>query len=175
MGIVYLNGEYLPQEQAKISIMDRGFLFGDAIYEVVPAYNGLLLGFEEHMQRMKNSLSAIYMQPIYDNTIWHEICQQLLQRNDKLSGNHGIYIQITRGEADHRSLAIPKNLTPNVLAFCIAAKNVPKEEAAKGFFCNHTRRHASQRKLCQATNFYCRIFYSTKKHAKPVLLKPSNA
>lgn len=133
MGIVYLNGQYLPQENAKVSIMDRGFLFGDAIYEVVPAYNGLLLGFDEHMQRMRNSLSAIYMQPVYDDATWHDICQQLLQRNNKLNGNHGIYIQITRGEADHRSHAIPKDLKPNIVAFCIAAKNLPKEEAAKGF------------------------------------------
>ena len=59
MSIVFLNGEYLPMQEAKISPMDRGFLFGDGIYEVVPSYNGRLVGFGPHISRMKTGLDAI--------------------------------------------------------------------------------------------------------------------
>ena len=57
--LVYLNGEYLPLNEAKVSVLDRGFIFGDGVYEVIPAYGGKLLRFEHHMQRLQNSLDAI--------------------------------------------------------------------------------------------------------------------
>ena len=62
MSIAYLNGSYLPLDQAKISPMDRGFLFGDGIYEVIPSYNGKMVGFGPHIERMKNGLAAIGVQ-----------------------------------------------------------------------------------------------------------------
>ena len=59
MSIVYLNGEYLPAEEAKVSVLDRGFVFADGVYEVIPAYGGHLLRLEQHLQRLNNSLDGI--------------------------------------------------------------------------------------------------------------------
>ena len=57
--LIYLNGEYLPLTEAKVSVLDRGFIFGDGVYEVIPAYGGNILRFEHHMQRLQNSLDAV--------------------------------------------------------------------------------------------------------------------
>ncbi|MDA8828354.1 D-alanine aminotransferase, partial [Luminiphilus sp.] len=62
MTIAYLNGEFVPLEEARISPMDRGFLFGDGIYEVIPSYNGQLVGFKRHMQRLDQGLAAIQLE-----------------------------------------------------------------------------------------------------------------
>ena len=81
MSIVYLNGTYLPMEQAKISPMDRGFLFGDGIYEVIPSYGGRLVGFNPHMQRMQDGLDASEIQLRIDRGAWREIAANLIERN----------------------------------------------------------------------------------------------
>jgi D-alanine transaminase len=56
---VYLNGQYLPLSEAKVSVLDRGFLFGDGVYEVIPSYSGHLFHFQEHLERLENSLAGI--------------------------------------------------------------------------------------------------------------------
>ena len=83
MSIVYLNGEYLPLDQAKISVLDRGFLFADGVYEVIPAYGGRLLRMQEHMQRLQNSLNAIRLENPLSNQQWLEIIEKLLEENIK--------------------------------------------------------------------------------------------
>lgn len=131
--IVYLNGEYLPQEQAKISVFDRGFLFGDAIYEVIPVFNGHCLRVQEHLARMQRSLQAVHMHNPLTNAQWLELLEQLMQRNAEFLPNLAIYIEISRGAQSKRSHPIPKDYQPTVVAFCIANQPMSAEVLAKGF------------------------------------------
>ena len=111
---VYLNGQYLPLCDAKISVMDRGFLFGDGIYEVIPSYSGKLFHFQDHMERLENSLASIRLPNPHDRAQWLEILTPLLDKNLDQS----IYLQITRGVASKRDHAFPENVTPTVFAMC---------------------------------------------------------
>ncbi|MDP4650479.1 MAG: aminotransferase class IV, partial [Haliea sp.] len=81
MTIVYLNGAYLPMAEARISPMDRGFLFGDGIYEVVPSYRGKLVGFRPHLQRMQQGLDALELKLTLDDSEWRDIANELMERN----------------------------------------------------------------------------------------------
>ncbi len=111
---VYLNGQYLPLDEAKISVLDRGFLFGDGVYEVIPAYLGKLFHFAEHMERLENSLSSIRLANPHTPAQWLEILTPLLDS----SLNQYIYLQITRGVAPKRDHAFPENTAPTVFAMC---------------------------------------------------------
>lgn len=111
---VYLNGQYLPLSEAKISVMDRGFLFGDGIYEVIPAYHGQLFRFQEHMERLENSLSNIRLPNPHSREQWLKILTELLSP----SGDQYIYLQVTRGVAPKRDHAFPEKAEPTVFAMC---------------------------------------------------------
>jgi D-alanine transaminase len=78
---VYLNGEYLPLSEAKVSVLDRGFLFGDGVYEVIPSYCGHLFHFQDHLQRLENSLAGIRLSNPHTREQWQEILSPLLDRN----------------------------------------------------------------------------------------------
>lgn len=133
MAIVYLNGQFIPQESATISIMDRGFLFSDSVYEVIPVFSGKMLGFHEHMQRLDRSLEAIEMKPIFDSEKWLDIFKSLLEKNHITNQTCAIYLQITRGADAVRAHAIPENLAPTVVAFLSALKSVSPEQCRQGF------------------------------------------
>jgi len=111
---VYLNGQYLPLADAKVSVMDRGFLFGDGIYEVIPSYSGSLFHFQEHMERLENSLSSIRLANPHNRAQWLEILTPLLDS----SLDQYIYLQITRGIDSKRDHTFPENVTPTVFAMC---------------------------------------------------------
>ncbi|PPK72793.1 D-alanine transaminase [Methylobacter tundripaludum] len=111
---VYLNGQYLPLTEAKVSVLDRGFLFGDGIYEVIPAYSGKLFHFEDHMERLENSLSSIRLVNPHERAQWLEILTPLLDAGRDQS----VYLQITRGVSDKRDHAFPEKVTPTVFAMC---------------------------------------------------------
>ncbi|CAM3831525.1 MULTISPECIES: aminotransferase class IV [Pseudoalteromonas] len=115
MSTVYLNGDYMSAEHAKISPMDRGFLFGDGIYEVIPAYNGKMLGFAAHIERMNNGLNEIEIKLDYSTDTWREICQQLCEKNH--GDNLGIYLHVSRGADNKRAHAYPNDITPTVFAY----------------------------------------------------------
>lgn len=125
MNTVYLNGDYLPMEQAKISPMDRGFLFGDGIYEVIPSYHQRLVGFEPHMKRMQDGLTAIGIDYTIDMEQWRIIAEQLMQRNG--GGNLALYFHISRGTDSRRHHAFPTGITPTVYAY---AFEIPAEPVA---------------------------------------------
>jgi len=125
MNIVYLNGDYMPMEEAKISPMDRGFLFGDGIYEVIPSYQGRLVGFGPHLDRMKDGLSAIGINFENSHEQWREIAEGLSEKNG--SGNLGIYFHVSRGADTKRNHAYPKDITATVFAF---AFEIPSEPVA---------------------------------------------
>jgi len=111
---VYLNGQYLPLADAKVSVMDRGFLFGDGIYEVIPSYSGSLFHFQDHMKRLENSLSSIRLANPHDRAQWLEILTPLLDTGL----DQYIYLQITRGIDSKRDHTFPENVTPTVFAMC---------------------------------------------------------
>ncbi|QWF71373.1 D-amino acid aminotransferase [Methylomonas paludis] len=115
MDKVYLNGAYLPLAEAKVSVLDRGFLFGDGVYEVIPAYAGKLFRLESHVQRLNNSLAAIRLPLNYSVDEWQNIFQPLLNNNGK---DQYIYLQITRGYAPKRDHGFPAETIPTVFAMC---------------------------------------------------------
>jgi len=101
--IVYLNGNYLPVEEATISVMDRGFLFGDGVYEVVPVFGNKLLRLEGHLARLQNSLNRISLSNPFDNNEWQTIFSNLLEKNP--GEDRAIYLQVSRGVYAKRDLS----------------------------------------------------------------------
>lgn len=115
MTIAYLNGEFLPLEQAQISPMDRGFLFGDGVYEIIPVYKGKLFHPEQHLERLRRSLRAIEIDLTIDSAAWLNIFNQLITQNG--GGDQSVYLQITRGTAPRRDHAFPKQCNPTLFAY----------------------------------------------------------
>jgi D-alanine transaminase len=115
MSIAFLNGEYLPLERARISPMDRGFLFGDGIYEVIPSYNGRMVGFSPHIDRMSNGLEAIHIGLDWEEEQWREVCERLMAENG--NGDLGIYLHVSRGADTMRFHAYPEGVEPTVFGF----------------------------------------------------------
>lgn len=112
--IVYVNGKYLPEEEASISIFDRGFLMADAVYEVTSVLDGKLLEFEGHLKRLRRSLSELDMpEPSVFNDLL-EIHRKLVNDNQVEQG--GVYLQVTRGVAD-RDFVYPKDVEPTLVIF----------------------------------------------------------
>ena len=124
MGTVYLNGEYLGADEAKISPMDRGFLFGDGIYEVIPSYQGKMLGFGAHIERMNNGLNELEIKLDYNADTWRKICNDLCEKNQ--GDNLGIYLHVSRGADTKRAHGYPSNITPTVFAFAFEIPAEPK-------------------------------------------------
>lgn len=114
MSNVYLNGEIIPHSQAKISAFDRGFLFADGIYEVVPIYNGMPFLFSAHMQRLDRSLREVGIPQTLNHADWHAIIEQL--NSAEPVENSVLYIQITRGSEFPRNHLPSAGLTPTVMA-----------------------------------------------------------
>jgi D-alanine transaminase len=129
MSIVFLNGEYLPQEQAKISPMDRGFLFGDGIYEVIPTYQGKTVGFIAHIERMQQGLSSIGIELNHSHDDWQQIVDNLVSKNE--SGNRGIYLHVSRGTDSKRAHAYPTGVAPTVFAFSFEIPAAPTPDKSK--------------------------------------------
>ena len=112
--IVYVNGKYLPEEEASISIFDRGFLMADAVYEVTSVLDGKLLEFEGHLKRLKRSLLELDIpEPSVFNDLL-EIHRKLVNDNQVEQG--GVYLQVTRGVAD-RDFVYPKDVEPTLVIF----------------------------------------------------------
>jgi len=126
---VYLNGEFLPPDQAKVSVFDRGFVFGDGVYEVIPAFGGRLFRLPQHLARLEASLAAIRMRNPRSVAEWGEIFTRLLAANG--AADQAIYLQITRGVAP-RDHAFPPNATPTVFAYAQPIKYPPAEQIAEG-------------------------------------------
>lgn len=126
--VVYLDGVYQPMEEARISPMDRGFLFGDGIYEVIPSYSGRMVGFQPHIDRMRNGLAAIDIAMDWSDGQWQDVCEQLAERND--ADNLGIYLHVSRGADTKRFHAYPENVEPTVFAFTFEVPEPPVADKA---------------------------------------------
>ena len=118
--MVYLNGEFLPIEQAKISVLDRGFIFGDGVYEVIPVYTRRPFRLAEHLARLQTSLDAIRLPNPHPASNWTELVGKIIAGNPWEDQN--VYLQITRGAAK-RDHAFPKGAKPTV--FMMASELVP--------------------------------------------------
>jgi D-alanine transaminase len=112
--IVYLNGDYLPEEEARVSIFDRGFLFGDGAYEVVPVMDGMMVDVEPFLVRLENSLRELQLDWPCSKDEYLAMHGQLIARNNLKEGM--IYSQVTRGVAD-RQFYFPENTKPTLMAF----------------------------------------------------------
>ncbi|VAX01264.1 D-alanine aminotransferase [hydrothermal vent metagenome] len=121
---VYLNGNFMPLNEAKVSVLDRGFIFGDAIYEVIPVFAGKLFRFEEHLQRLNNSLNSVKIKNPYSSQQWLSIFTDLIVKNN--SETLSIYLQITRGVAP-RNHIFSDNITPTV--FIMATPLAPLNDS----------------------------------------------
>ncbi len=124
---VYVNEEYLPEEDAKISIFDRGFLFADGVYEVTSVLDGKLIDFDGHAKRLARSLNELDMQAPCTEEELLEIHRQLIARNDLNEGL--IYLQVTRGAAD-RDFVYPSADTKPTLVLFTQAKQIAISAAA---------------------------------------------
>ena len=136
----YLNGDFSTLRNAKISVLDRGFIFGDGIYEVVPAYAGRLFRFEQHMARLGRSLSELRIANPLTQQEWHDIATKLIadyaQSTDGETekSNQLIYIQVTRGVAMRDHPMLP-GLTPTVFVMVNAMKLPSKQQRTDGVAC----------------------------------------
>ena len=109
---VYLNGEIIPADEAKISPLDRSFTFGDGVYEVIPSYNQELFLFEEHLQRFKISLAKTFIPAPTELDNLEDILKKLHVKNEYQ--NQSFYIQITRGVQESRSHTASENIVPTL-------------------------------------------------------------
>ena len=116
MTTVYLNGDFIPLDQARVSVLDRGFIFADGIYEVIPVFSGVPFRLAEHLQRLRNNLDGISLHLDYDGDTWQSLIDQLLALN-RATGDSSIYIQVTRGVAE-RNHFYQSGYTPTVFIYC---------------------------------------------------------
>jgi D-alanine transaminase len=133
----YLNGAYTPLNEAKVSVLDRGFIFGDGVYEVLPVYAGRVFRFEQHMARLERSLSEMRIANPLARDAWLQITMQLIAgraSDATTAANYLIYFQITRGVAlrDH---AMPQDITPTVFGMCTVMTPANAAARAQGVAC----------------------------------------
>jgi D-alanine transaminase len=128
MKTAFVNGEYSNLQDAKISIFDRGFLFGDAVYEVLPVYHGQPYFVEKHIKRLNSNLEKIKI-PLPDYK-WNELIDRLIIENG--SGDMQIYIHVSRGNQGLRKHDIPKELAPSLIAFTIHTRFPTRIEKETG-------------------------------------------
>ena len=129
---VYLNGEFMAREDAKISVFDRGFMFGDGVYEVTPAYGKQPFRLRQHMERLEKSLAEIRLANPHTQAQWTELTEQLVAKNPW--ENQGIYLQISRGVAP-RDHPFPANAKPTVFMMCNQLMTPPDSFYEKGAEC----------------------------------------
>lgn len=115
--IVYLNGEFLPADQAKVSVLDRGFVFGDGVYEVIPAFGGHLFRLGQHLDRLDRSLAGIRLENPLPRAQWISVLEEVVRRNQSGSADLSVYLQITRGVAK-RDHGFPPGVPATVLVMC---------------------------------------------------------
>jgi D-alanine transaminase len=128
--VCYLNGEFLPLHEARISPLDRGFLFGDSVYEVVPAFDGRLFLFREHFDRLARSLREIRLTSPHSHEEWFTMLEELIRRNG--GGSMYVYVQVTRGMEFGRDHAFPAATTPTVFALASQLPTLTAHQRAHG-------------------------------------------
>jgi len=130
--IAHFNGQLLPLDRIFISPLDRGFIFGDGVYEVIPVYDGVMLRGREHFERLQRSMDEIRLQNPHTVDEWLGLVDKLLAHHP---GNQSVYIQVTRGVPAKRDHALPEGLTPTVFMMCYPLASPAKEQVDNGVAC----------------------------------------
>ncbi len=127
--MVFLNGRFLPLEQATVPVLDRGFIFGDGVYELIPVYSRAPFRMDEHLARLERSLAAVRIANPYAREKWREVILELVAKQPW--DDQGVYLQVTRGVAK-RDHAFPAGVEPTVFAMSNPLVNPPAELVEKG-------------------------------------------
>ena len=130
--LCYLNGDYLPLNQAKVSVMDRGFLFGDGAYESIPVYQRRLFRFDDHLARLERSLGKLEIEADLDPEAWLERIRKVVEAHP--SGDQLVYLQVTRGVAP-RSHLMPEGLEPTVFVATSERSQPTPAQRVQGLAC----------------------------------------
>ena len=128
--LAWLDGQLLPLDEARVPVLDRGFLFGDGVYEVLPVYGGHPCRMDEHLERLATSLAATGIPNPYDRPGWRRLLTQLAEANG--GGDLALYLQVTRGVAPKRDHAVAPGLVPTVFAMAMPLPPRPAEVAEHG-------------------------------------------
>ena len=134
--IAHFNGALVPLDQISISPLDRGFIFGDGVYEVIPVYEGVMLHAREHFARLQRSMDEIRLKNPHTVDEWIRISQELLAHHP---GNQALYIQVTRGVPPKRDHVIPRDITPTVFMMSNPLVSPSKEAVENGVACISSR------------------------------------
>ena len=134
--LCYLDGRFLPISQAQVSVLDRGFIFGDGVYDVAPVYGGRLFRFDEHIARLSRSLAKLRIPQPHTRDEWLAISRRLVQSLSDSSGalDQVVYIQVTRGVAP-RDHVMPAGLAPTVFMMVNAMRPATPEQRHQGVAC----------------------------------------
>ena len=130
--IAYFNGELLPVDRISISPLDRGFIFGDGVYEVIPVYDGVMLRGREHFERLQRSMDEIRLDNPHTVDEWIAIVDKLLAHHP---GDRSVYIHVTRGVPPKRDHVMPKGLKPTVMLMAFPLATPSKELVENGVAC----------------------------------------
>jgi D-alanine transaminase len=172
--IVFLNGDYVPEHEAKISIFDRAVNFGDAIYEVAGVLDGKLIDFEHHMQRYFNSLEKLSIESPLEQTQILEAFRRLVELNQIEEGL--VYMQVTRGVAE-RDFVWPKDITPNVFMFTQPKASIENSAAETGITLASTADIRWARRDIKSVNLLAQVLakhrcWPSKRRMTPAPTKP---
>jgi len=127
--MVFLNGKFLPIEEARVPVLDRGFIFGDGVYELVPVYSRVPFRLEEHLTRLERSLAETRIRNPYSRAEWRDIIVQLVAKQPY--EDQGVYFQVTRGVAK-RDHSFPQDTAPTVFIMSNPLVNPPREAVERG-------------------------------------------
>jgi D-alanine transaminase len=130
MTTAFLNGSFVPLEEAKVPVLDRGFLFGDGVYEVIPVYGRHLFRLSQHLKRLHNNLLAVSIPEPMTNNQWTDMLTELVGHNP--GEDQSVYLQVTRGTAPQRDHAFSKDLQPTVFAMSTPLETPDPTSADKG-------------------------------------------
>lgn len=128
--MIYLNGQFMPLAEAKVPVMDRGFLFGDGVYEVIPVYARRPFRLAEHLQRLDRSLAGIRLANPHTTAEWTALIDKVVAA--ETSEDQQVYLQISRGSDSMRNHAFPKTVVPTVFVMSEALHTPPAEQSAQG-------------------------------------------
>jgi D-alanine transaminase len=133
VSLCYLNGRYQPLDEARVSPMDRGFLFGDGAYEVIPVYSRHPFRLEEHVARLENTLASIRLPNPHRPDEWAAIIREVIDRN--VWEDQSVYLQVSRGADDRRNHAFPKVMRPTVFLMSEQLITPPDYQREEGVAC----------------------------------------
>ena len=128
--LAHLNGRFLPLAEVRLSPLDRGFLFGDGVYEVIPAYGGRLFHLPAHLKRLQYSLDCIRLKNPLTDAAWSALLEKLVADNG--GGDQAVYLQVSRGADAGRDHGFPQGVPATVFAMCSPLAGLPEELKTRG-------------------------------------------